>query len=133
MNLLPALVVARNRARVGEQELHCDIDAFKTGSPLLLGLRPEAIVLHALNDDAGMQPSVTLNRLRAEVLETVFLGPCSLVRLRCAALGGLVIEAELPTSTDARLPDWLHGPVLVELPPASIRGWAQPLSMLRAA
>ncbi|WP_310390137.1 ATP-binding cassette domain-containing protein [Roseateles sp.] len=133
MNLLPALVVARNRARVGEQELHCEIEQFKTGSPLLLGLRPEAIVLRAFNDDAVMNPSTTLNRLLAEVLETVFLGPCTLVRLRCAAMGGLVIEAELPTSTDARLPDWLRGQVLMELPAASIRGLAQPLSMLRAA
>jgi iron(III) transport system ATP-binding protein len=133
MNLMPALVVARNRARVGTQDLHCDIDAFKTGSPLLLGLRPEAITLRAFNADEVLASSEGLNSLRADVVETVFLGPCTLVRLRCAALGELIIEAELPTSNDASLPAWLRGQVLMELPALSIRGLAQPLSMLRGA
>ena len=133
MNLIPALVVARKRARVGEQDLHCEIEEFKTGSPLLLGLRPEAITLRAFSADEVLPSSDSLNTLRAEVLETVFLGPCTLVRLRCAALGGTIIEAELPTLSDASLPAWLQGQVLMELPALSIRGLAQPLSMLRAA
>ncbi|MCV2356382.1 ATP-binding cassette domain-containing protein [Paucibacter sp. B2R-40] len=133
MNLMPALVVARNRARVGAHDLHCDIDTFKTGSPLLLGLRPEAIRLRAFNADEVLPTTESLNSLQAEVLETVFLGPCTLVRLRCAALGGVVIEAEVPTSNDASLPAWLQGQVLMELPASSIRGLMQPLSMLRVA
>jgi iron(III) transport system ATP-binding protein len=133
MNLMPALVVARKRARVGTQDLHCDIEEFKTGSPLLLGLRPEAIRLRAFDADEVLPADERLNALRAEVLETVFLGHCTLVRLRCAALGEAVIEAELPTSTDASLPGWLQGQVLMELPATSLRGLVQPLSTLKAA
>ncbi|MBB4843857.1 iron(III) transport system ATP-binding protein [Paucibacter oligotrophus] len=134
MNLLPALVVAGGRARVGAQELACDTHGFKTGSPVLLGLRPEAIALRPLPSTfpAQAQP----NCLPAEVLDTVFLGPCTLVRLRCEALGAEhVLEAELPTARDAQLPAWLQGgagrpaQVLLEIPREALHALAQPLSM----
>jgi len=138
MNLLQALVVAAGRARVGTQELQCDTHEFKTGSPVLLGLRPEAITLRPA-EPFGVESSVgiasdAVNTLRAKVLETVFLGPCTLVRLQCEACGPEgVLEAELATPRDATLPAWLQGHVLLDIPAASIHALAQPLSMRRAA
>nr|WP_295080648.1 ATP-binding cassette domain-containing protein [uncultured Roseateles sp.] len=135
MNLLQALVVAAGKARVGTQELQCDTHEFKTGSPVLLGLRPEAITLRPADQQGAVGiASDAVNNLRATVLETVFLGPCTLVRLQCEACGpDGVIEAELATPRDATLPAWLQGQVLLDIPAAAIHALAQPLSMRRAA
>ncbi|MFY7864521.1 ABC transporter ATP-binding protein [Roseateles sp.] len=137
MNLLQALVTGAGRARVGQHELRCEVDEFKTGSPLLLGLRPEAIVLRPEACDFEAPPYGASNTVKGQVQEAVFLGPCTLLRLRCEALGDVVLEVELSTSRDASLPEWLGlgsgQSVLVDLPPQAIRGLAQPLSMLRAA
>ncbi|RQO62113.1 putative 2-aminoethylphosphonate ABC transporter ATP-binding protein [Paucibacter sp. KBW04] len=134
MNLLPALVVGGGRVRVGEQELVCDTHLFKTGSPVLLGLRPEAIVLRPLQITSSAHAQI--NCLRAELLDTVFLGPCTLVRLRCESLGAEhVLEAELPTARDAQLPAWLQGregrpaQLMLEIPRDALHALAQPLSM----
>jgi len=140
MNLLPALVVGAGRARVGGQELACDTHLFKTGSPVLLGLRPEAIALRPLQYTfpipSELNSQAPLNRLRAELLDTAFLGPCTLLRLRCESLGAEhVLEAELPTARDAQLPAWLQGregrpaQLMLEIARDALHVLAQPLSM----
>ncbi|WP_349744016.1 ABC transporter ATP-binding protein [Roseateles cavernae] len=127
MNLLPGLVTGAGRARVGTAELACASTSFaryKTGSPVLLGLRPECLRLHG---QAGT------NRLPVSLVEAMFLGHCSLLRLRCEALDAQ-LELQLATEGDAQLPAWLNeGPLWVELPPEAVSALDTPLSMRVAA
>jgi iron(III) transport system ATP-binding protein len=128
MNLLEGLVTGAGRARVGAAELLCSSPSFaryKTGSPLLLGLRPESLRL-------GPGLAEGPNRYAATLAQAMFQGASSLLKLDCAALG-TTLTLQLPTLGDARLPDWLHGPLWVELPPDAVCALDLPLSMHKAA
>jgi len=129
MNLLPARVVAANRVEVGHTRLHCDTQAFRTGSTLLLGLRPEAVQLHRADTPPA---GATDNRVRARLLEAQFHGPTALLRLHCDSLQA-TLDAHWPTGVDARLPDWLQGELLLDLPAPALHTLPLPESTRRAA
>jgi len=129
MNLLPARVVAAGQLEAGAMRLACDTSAFRTGSPVLLGLRPEAVVLQAA-PAAGQE--LPANSVRARVLETQFHGPTALLRLHCDSLQA-TLDAQWPTGADARLPDWLQGDLLLSLPAPALHVLPLPESVRRAA
>lgn len=126
MNLMPAVAEGDARVRVGTALLGCATPGYRAGSPLLVGVRPESVVLHPA------LPTALPNLLRARVVETVFLGPMVLVRLYSEPLQ-CTLDAQWPLRHDAQLPDWLHGEVFVELPAAALQPLAQPDSMRQAA
>lgn len=129
MNLLPARVVAAGWLEAGSTRLACDTSAYRTGSPVLLGLRPEAVVLQAAPD---ADPALPANGVRARVLETQFHGPTALLRLHCDSLQA-TLDAQWPTGADARLPDWLQGELLLSLPAPALHLLPLPESVRRAA
>ena len=100
--------------------LHCRGDA------LLVGVRPESVVLHPA------QPAALPNLFRARVVETSFLGSLVLVRVFSLTLQ-CQIDVQWPLRHDARLPDWLQGEVLVELPAAALQSLAAPEILRKAA
>jgi iron(III) transport system ATP-binding protein len=126
MNLLPAVVQGPAQVRVGSAQLDCATPGYRAGSPVLVGLRPESVVLHPA------LPTALPNLLRARVVETLFLGPLALVRLYSESLQ-CTLDAQWPLRHDAQLPDWLQGEVLVELPAAALQPLALPDSMRWAA
>ncbi len=126
MNLLPAVAEGDGQVRVGAARLGCATPGYRAGSPLLVGVRPESVVLHPA------LPTELPNLLRARVVETVFLGPVALVRLYSETLQ-CTLDAQWPLRHDAHLPDWLHGEVFVELPAAALQPLALPDSMRWAA
>jgi iron(III) transport system ATP-binding protein len=129
MNLLPARVVAAGWLEAGNTRLACDTSAYRTGSPVLLGLRPEAVVLQAA-PAAGQE--LPANSVRARVLETQFHGPTALLRLHCDGLQA-TLDAQWPTGADARLPEWLHDELLLSLPAPALHVLPLPESVRRAA
>jgi len=129
MNLLPARVVAAGQLEAGSTRLACDTSAYRTGSPVLLGLRPEAVVLQAAPAATQELPA---NSVRARVLETQFHGPSALLRLHCDSLQA-TLDAQWPTGADARLPEWLHGELLLSLPAPALHLLPLPESVRRAA
>ena len=129
MNLLPARVVAAGWLEAGNTRLACDTSAYRTGSPVLLGLRPEAVVLQAA-PAAG--PALPANTVRARVLETQFHGPTALLRLHSDSLQA-TLDAQWPTGVDARLPKWLHGELQLSLPTPALHVLPLPDSVRRAA
>ena len=76
---------------------------------VLIGVRPESVVLHPAH------PTALANLFRARVMETSFLGPMVMVRLFSPSLD-CQIEAQWPLRHDSKLPEWLQGDVLIELP-----------------
>ena len=133
MNLLPARVVAAGWLEAGSTRLACDTSAYRTGSPVLLGLRPEAVVLQAAPAAAlAAAPALPTNTVRARVLETQFHGPTALLRLHCDSLQA-TLDAQWPTGVDARLPEWLHGELLLSLPAPALHVLPLPESVRRAA
>ena len=122
MNWLEGLVVAENRVRVGTALLDADTCAYKTGSPVLLGLRPEALRLHAQGDLAVL------------LSELVFQGPWTRLLLRCEALQA-DLELELPSEQAAALQPRLECgmPLRIAAAPGAIHLFELPLSMRRAA
>ena len=98
----------------------------KAAAGLLVGLRPESVVLHPAH------PTALPNLFRARVTETTFLGSMALVRVYSPSLN-CQIEAQWPLRHDAQLPDWLQGEVLVELPAAALQPLAAPDTLRRAA
>ncbi|WP_027478821.1 ABC transporter ATP-binding protein [Curvibacter gracilis] len=129
MNLLPARVVAAGWLEAGSTRLACDTSAYRTGSPVLLGLRPEAVVLQAAPAATQALPA---NSVRARVLETQFHGPTALLRLHCDSLQA-TLDAQWPTGVDARLPEWLHNELLLSLPAPALHVLPLPESVRRAA
>lgn len=129
MNLLPARVVAAGWLEAGSTRLACDTSAYRTGSPVLLSLRPEAVVLQAA---PGADPAQPANGVRARVLETQFHGPTALLRLHCDSLQA-TLDAQWPTGADARLPDWLQGELVLSLPAPALHLLPLPESVRRAA
>lgn len=129
MNLLPARVVAAGQLEVGATRLACDTSAFRTGSPVLLGLRPEAVVLQT-SPAAGLP--LPPNSVRARLLETQFHGPSALLRLHCDDLQA-TLDAQWPTGADALLPEWLQGELLLSLPAPALHVLPLPESVRRAA
>ncbi len=119
MNLLPAVAGSGDVVHVGETRVDCRTRGFAPGDALLVGVRPESVVLHPA------QPAALPNLFRARVVETSFLGPMALVRVFCPALQ-CQIDAQWPLRHDARLPDWLQGEVLLELPAAALQPLAAP-------
>ncbi|QNN56044.1 ATP-binding cassette domain-containing protein [Diaphorobacter ruginosibacter] len=125
MNLLPATALDDTHVRIGEADVVCAAPAFNPGEPLLVGVRPESVVLHPAH------PTALTNLFRARVTETSFLGPMVLVKLYSPSLD-CQIDAQWPLRHDSQLPEWLQGEVLMELPAAAL----QPLvaaDMLRRA
>jgi iron(III) transport system ATP-binding protein len=129
MNLLPARVVAAGQLEAGSTRLACDTSAYRTGSPVLLGLRPEGVVLQAAPAATQELPA---NSVRARVLETQFHGPTALLRLHCDSLQA-TLDAQWPTGADARLPEWLQGELLLSLPAPALHVLPLPESVRRAA
>ena len=126
MNLLPAVAEAGNVVRVGEGRLDCATAGFVAGNAVLVGVRPESVVLHPA------QPIALANLFRARVMETSFLGSMVLVRVFSPTLQ-CQIDVQWPLRHDAQLPDWLQGEVLVELPAAALQALAAPDTFRRAA
>ena len=126
MNLLPAVAEAGNVVRVGGGRLDCSTTGFIAGDALLVGVRPESVVLHPA------QPVALHNLFRARVMETSFLGSMVLVRVFSPTLQ-CQIDVQWPLRHDAQLPDWLQGEVLVELPAAALQPLAAPDTLRRAA
>lgn len=126
MNLLPAEAEAGHMVRVGEGRLDCSTAGFATGDAVLVGVRPESVVLHPA------QPIALANLFRARVMESSFLGSMVLVRVFSPTLQ-CQIDVQWPLRHDARLPDWLQGEVLVELPAAALQVLAAPEALRRAA
>ncbi|MDD0811377.1 ATP-binding cassette domain-containing protein [Curvibacter sp. RS43] len=129
MNLLPARVVAADTLEVGSTRLHCDTRAYRTGSTLLLGLRPEAVQLQSAPAADQRLPA---NSVRARLVEAQFHGPTALLRLHCDSLQA-TLDAQWPTGADARLPEWLHGDLLLSLPAPALHALPLPESVRRAA
>ena len=126
MNLLPAMAEAGNVVRVGEGRLDCATTGFAAGDAVLVGVRPESVVLHPA------QPIALANLFRARVMETSFLGSMVLVRVFSPTLQ-CQIDVQWPLRHDAQLPEWLQGEVLVELPAAALQALAAPDTFRRAA
>lgn len=126
MNLLPAVAEAGNMVRVGEGRLDCATAGFAAGDALLVGIRPESVVLHPA------QPTALPNLLRARVVETSFMGSMVLVRVYSPTLQ-CQIDVQWPLRHDTPLPDWLQGDVLAELPPAALQALAPPENLRRIA
>jgi iron(III) transport system ATP-binding protein len=126
MNLLPAEAEAGHMVRVGEGRLDCSTAGFATGDAVLVGVRPESVVMHPA------QPIALANLFRARVMESSFLGSMVLVRVFSPTLQ-CQIDVQWPLRHDARLPDWLQGEVLVELPAAALQVLAAPEALRRAA
>jgi iron(III) transport system ATP-binding protein len=126
MNLLPAVAESGDAVRVGEGRLECCTAGFEAGDALLVGVRPESVVLHPA------QPAALPNLFRARVVETSFLGSLVLVRVFSPTLQ-CQIDVQWPLRHDARLPDWLQGEVLVELPAAALQSLAAPEILRKAA
>lgn len=119
MNLLPATAEGADQVRIGEASLRCALAGFERGDALLVGVRPESVVLHPA------QPTALPNLLRARVVETSFLGSMALVRLYSPTLQ-CQVDAQWPLRHDVGLPDWLQGEVLMELPAAALQPLAAP-------
>ncbi|MDH1701109.1 ABC transporter ATP-binding protein [Comamonas terrigena] len=126
MNLLPATAEVGHMVRVGEGRLDCSTAGFVPGDAVLVGVRPESVVLHPA------QPIALANLFRARVMESSFLGSMVLVRVFSPTLQ-CQIDVQWPLRHDARLPDWLQGEVLVELPAAALQVLAAPEPLRRAA
>ncbi|MBL5976855.1 ATP-binding cassette domain-containing protein [Comamonas sp. NyZ500] len=126
MNLLPAVAESGDAVRVGEGRLECSTAGFEVGDALLVGVRPESVVLHPA------QPAALPNLFRARVVETSFLGSLVLVRVFSPTLQ-CQIDVQWPLRHDARLPDWLQGEVLLELPAAALQSLAAPEILRKAA
>ncbi|MCB4789391.1 ATP-binding cassette domain-containing protein [Delftia sp. Lp-1] len=119
MNLLPATAQSADQVRIGEASLRCALAGFEPGAALLVGVRPESVVLHPA------QPTALANLFRARVVETSFLGSMALVRLFSPTLQ-CQVDAQWPLRHDVGLPDWLQGEVLMELPAAALQPLAAP-------
>ena len=124
-------VVLMHQGRIEQQgspeQLYArPVSHFAAGRALLVGVRPESVVLHPA------QPTALANLFRARVVETSFLGPMVLVRVFCLALQ-CQIDAQWSLRHDAKLPDWLQGEVLLELPAAALQALAAPENLRRAA
>ncbi|MDM0085291.1 ATP-binding cassette domain-containing protein [Variovorax sp. J31P179] len=89
MNMLPATVLAGDRVRVRDSELHCAPVALQVGAQATVGIRPEQVVVRRFGDGLGA------NSFAARLLDTEFLGNRTAARLACEPLG-IEIEAELP-------------------------------------
>ncbi|MDR0214442.1 MAG: ATP-binding cassette domain-containing protein [Comamonas sp.] len=126
MNLLPAVVETDDVVRVGEGRLDCATAGFAAREALLVGIRPESVVLHPA------QPTALPNLFRARVMETSFLGSMVLVRVYSPTLQ-CQIDVQWPLRHDTPLPDWLQGEVLVELPAAALQALATPENLRRIA
>ena len=126
MNLLHAVAESGDAVRVGEGRLECCTAGFEADDALLVGVRPESVVLHPA------QPAALPNLFRARVVETSFLGSLVLVRVFSPTLQ-CQIDVQWPLRHDARLPDWLQGEVLVELPAAALQSLAAPEILRKAA
>ena len=126
MNLLPAVSVNEREVQVGNARVLCVNPVFTPGEAMLIGVRPESVVLHPAH------PTALTNLYRARVMETSFLGPMVLVRLYCPSLD-CQIDAQWPLRHDSSLPEWLQGEVLVELPVRAIQPLAAPDAMRKAA
>ncbi|MBV8621259.1 MAG: ATP-binding cassette domain-containing protein [Curvibacter sp.] len=129
MNLMPARVVAAGTLEVGRARLQCPTEAFRTGSPLLLGVRPEAMLISPAPRAGSPMPA---NAVVARVLETQFHGPMTLVRLHSDSLQ-CTLEAQWASSFEAALPGWLHGEVLVKLPAQALHALPVAESIRRQA
>ena len=129
MNLMPGRVVAAGTVELGQARLQCATDAFRTGSPLLVGVRPEAMLLCPAPRPGTPVPA---NAVTARVLETQFHGPMALVRLHSDKLQ-CTLEAQWATSFDAAMPGWLQGAVLVKMLPAALHALPLPESIRRQA
>jgi iron(III) transport system ATP-binding protein len=105
--------------RIGEASLRCALAGFEPGAALLVGVRPESVVLHPA------QPTALANLFRARVVETSFLGSMALVRLFSPTLQ-CQVDAQWPLRHDVGLPEWLQGEVLMELPAAALQPLAAP-------
>jgi len=119
MNLLPATAESADQVRIGEASLRCALAGFEPGAALLVGVRPESVVLHPA------QPTALANLFRARVVETSFLGSMALVRLFSPTLQ-CQVDAQWPLRHDVGLPEWLQGEVLMELPAAALQPLAAP-------
>ena len=126
MNLLPAVAEAGNAVRVGEGRVDCATSGFAQGDALLVGVRPESVVLHPA------QPVALPNLFRARVVDTSFLGSMVLVRVFSPTLQ-CQIDVQWPLRHDAQLPDWLQGEVLVELPAEALQALEAPQNLRRLA
>jgi iron(III) transport system ATP-binding protein len=129
MNLIEAKVVAAGQLEVGAHRMLCDTEPFRTGSPLLLGIRPEAVALYPASNDIDSLPD---NTVVARVEESLFHGSMALIKLQCDSLGA-EIEAQWPTGPDASLPPWLQGEVCIGLPPKALHTLPLPESVRRNA
>ena len=126
MNLLPGVALDERHVQIGNTRVVCVNPLFGAGENILVGVRPESVVLHPAH------PTALTNLFRARVMETSFLGPMVLVRLYSPSLD-CQIEAQWPLRHDSRLPDWLQGEVLVELPMPALQPLAAPEALQRKA
>ena len=126
MNLLPAVALDDTHVQIGDAQVVCTNPIFAGGESLLIGVRPESVVLHPAH------PTALTNLFRARVIETSFLGPMVLVRLYSPSLD-CQIDAQWPLRHNSALPDWLQGEVLMELPAQALQPLAAPDVLRKAA
>ena len=126
MNLLPAVALDDTHVQIGDAQVVCTNPIFAGGESLLIGVRPESVVLHPAH------PTALTNLFRARVIETSFLGPMVLVRLYSPSLD-CQIDAQWPLRHNSALPDWLQGEVLMELPAQALQPLAAPAVLRKAA
>ncbi|MBF5006482.1 ABC transporter ATP-binding protein [Diaphorobacter caeni] len=126
MNLLPGVALDERHVQIGSSQVVCVNPLFGAGENILVGVRPESVVIHPAH------PTALSNLFRARVMETSFLGPMVLVRLHSPSLD-CHIEAQWPLRHGSSLPDWLQGEVLVELPATALQPLAAPEALQRKA
>ncbi|QIL69613.1 ATP-binding cassette domain-containing protein [Diaphorobacter sp. HDW4B] len=126
MNLLPGVAVDERHVQIGNTRVVCVNPMYGAGENVLIGVRPESVVLHPAH------PTALANLFRARVMETSFLGPMVMVRLFSPSLD-CQIEAQWPLRHDSKLPEWLQGEVLIELPMQALQPLAAPDALRRAA
>lgn len=93
---------------------------------MLLAVRPENVVLYQA------RPVALPNLFRAKVIETTVFGSTIGVRLYSSTLQ-CEMNVQWFLHPDAKMPDWLQGDVLVELPAAALQPLALPSHLRKVA
>ena len=120
MNWLEGQVVSDGRVRVGSSLLDCETSAYKTGSVVRVGIRPEALRL--LDGEGAM--------IRARIEALQFHGAVTQVLMRCDALAAELL-LELPSGEAAGLSEGeVRG---LRFPARALQLFDAPTSMRRAA
>ena len=111
MNFIPGAVIAEGRVRVGNTDLHCDIDGIDVGRNVTVAIRPEDVNAQDIADGDD-------NVVEAEIQHLEFLGSYYRAELAGEAFGEHLVRADFSVNLVRRKN---VKPGLVRLPSSFIR------------